>query len=429
MAYTKQTWATGSGGGTPISATRLNYIETGLEQGHQIADSKAIVATSGSPSTLAFGQSAVLGVLTTAARADHEHAMPTPAGTYLALTGGTLSGALAMGTNKITGLGTPTATTDAATKAYADLMLPLTGGTLSGALAMGTNKITGLGAPTATTDAATKAYADSVAALRLALTGGTMSGAIAMGSNKITGLAAGTVNGDALRYEQLVGQYLPLSGGALTGALAMGNNKITGLGTPTVTTDAATKAYADLMLPLTGGTLSGNIAMGNNKVTGLGAPSATTDATTKTYVDSGDALKLSLTGGTLSGALAMGNNKITGLGEPTAVTDAATRGFVEKISASTKTANYTLVLGDAGTCIEMNSTSARTITIPPNSTVAFPVGTVIEFCNINTGTLTIVQGAGVTVNTPATLALDGQYATAVIRKRATDTWVLDGRLV
>ena len=40
--------------------------------------------------------------------------------TYLAKAGGTMAGALAMGNNKITGLGTPTATGDAATKDYVD---------------------------------------------------------------------------------------------------------------------------------------------------------------------------------------------------------------------------------------------------------------------------------------------------------------------
>lgn len=54
----------------------------------------------------------------------------------------------------------------------------------------------------------------------------TMDGAIAMGSNKITGLAAGSVNGDALRYEQLVGVYLPLAGGTMGGNIIMGNNTI-----------------------------------------------------------------------------------------------------------------------------------------------------------------------------------------------------------
>jgi hypothetical protein len=67
----------------------------------------------------------------------------------------------------ITGLSTPTNPTDAANKAYVDsqdaLRLALTGGTMSGAIAMGNNKITGLATPTADADGATKAYVDSVA--------------------------------------------------------------------------------------------------------------------------------------------------------------------------------------------------------------------------------------------------------------------------
>ena len=43
-----------------------------------------------------------------------------------------------------------------------DSKLSLSGGTMTGAIAMGTNKITGLGTPTSSTDAATKAYVDSV---------------------------------------------------------------------------------------------------------------------------------------------------------------------------------------------------------------------------------------------------------------------------
>ena len=44
-----------------------------------------------------------------------------------------------------------------------DAKLALAGGTMTGAIAMGTNKITGLGTPTDATDAATKAYVDSAA--------------------------------------------------------------------------------------------------------------------------------------------------------------------------------------------------------------------------------------------------------------------------
>ncbi len=84
--------------------------------------------------------------------------------TKVSKSGDTMSGVLAMGTNKITGLGNPTANQDAATKVYVDtadaLNLPKAGGTMSGAIAMGTNKITGMGDPTNAQDAATKNYID-----------------------------------------------------------------------------------------------------------------------------------------------------------------------------------------------------------------------------------------------------------------------------
>jgi hypothetical protein len=90
----------------------------------------------------------------------------TALATKLPLAGGTMTGAIAMGTAKITGLGDPTSAQDAATKTYVDTQdatkLSTTGGTMSGAIAMGTNKITGLGTPTDAADATTKAYTDSI---------------------------------------------------------------------------------------------------------------------------------------------------------------------------------------------------------------------------------------------------------------------------
>ena len=85
--------------------------------------------------------------------------------TKLPKAGGTMTGAIAMGNNKVTGLATPTAGTDVTHKTYVDagdaLQVLKAGDTMSGALAMGTNKITGVGNPTANQDVATKNYVDT----------------------------------------------------------------------------------------------------------------------------------------------------------------------------------------------------------------------------------------------------------------------------
>jgi hypothetical protein len=77
--------------------------------------------------------------------------------------------------------------------------LPLAGGTMTGAIAMGTNKITGLGDPTNVQDAATKTYVDTADALKLNLTGGTLTGNLVMGSNKVTSTATPTADDDLTR--------------------------------------------------------------------------------------------------------------------------------------------------------------------------------------------------------------------------------------
>lgn len=117
----------------------------------------------------------------------------------------------------------------------------------------------------------------------------------------------------------------------------------------------------------------------------------------------------------------------------TVATEAAARALADTtVTANTQTASYTLVLGDAGKTIEMNSASATVLTIPPNSSVAFPVGTVIEVVRIGAGTVTITDGAGVTIPNRLEAAgttsrtLTSQYSSASLRKRATDTWVLVG---
>jgi len=64
-------------------------------------------------------------------------------------------------------------------------------------------------------------------------------------------------------------------------------------------------------------------------------------------------------------------------------------------TVSTKTAAYTFVVGDRGTRVVLNDTTARTFTIDD---AIFSAGDTIQVHNINTGVLTIAAGAGVTLN-------------------------------
>lgn len=80
---------------------------------------------------------------------------------YINADGDAMTGPLAMGSQKITGLGTATAAGDAMSQSAADTRyVNVAGDAMTGALAMGAQKITGLATPTVATDAATMGYVD-----------------------------------------------------------------------------------------------------------------------------------------------------------------------------------------------------------------------------------------------------------------------------
>jgi len=91
--------------------------------------------------------------------------------------------------------------------------------------------------------------------------------------------------------------------------------------------------------------------------------------------------------------------------------------------------NRTLALSDAGKLIEFTDSGTETCTVPPNSSVAFPVGTQILVVQEGTGAVTLVAGSGVTINSKdGNLKLSAQYCGVTLIKRATDTWYAIGDL-
>ena len=310
----------------------------------------------------------------------------------------------------ITGLSTPTNASDAANKGYVDTQvatrLALTGGTMSGVIAMGNSKITGLATPTSDQDAATKAYVDTVAqgldvkgSCRVGTTANiTLSGtqtidgvAVIAGDrvlvknqssaaeNGIYVVAAGSWSraADADTWSELVGAFTFVEEGTVNdnsgwvctspqggtlGVTAVTWEQFSGAGQITAgaglfksgnTINVGTASSARIVVGtddidlattgVTGGTyrsvtvdVYGRVTAGTNPTTIAGY--GITDAYTTTQVDTALALKLNLTGGTMSGAIAMGANKITGMADPTNPQDAATKSYIDTIFGSTTTA-------------------------------------------------------------------------------------------
>jgi len=94
-----------------------------------------------------------------------------------------------------------------------------------------------------------------------------------------------------------------------------------------------------------------------------------------------------------------------------------------------KTDSYTLSsLTERDNVIEMGKSTAQTLTIPANSSVAYPVGTSIDVIQTGSGQVTIAGAGGVTVNATPGLKLRAQWSSATLFKRATDTWIVMGDL-
>lgn len=101
-------------------------------------------------------------------------------------------------------------------------------------------------------------------------------------------------------------------------------------------------------------------------------------------------------------------------------------GKIADVTITTKTANHTLVLSDKNKVVEFNLSSNHTLTIPANSSVAFPIGSQVTVVTYGTGRTQVVGAVGVTVRgTPGTW-LRTQYSSAVLIKRATDEWYVLG---
>ena len=260
----------------------------------------------------------------------------------------TADGNYDMNKKKLTNVGAPSNTTDAATKKYVDDNS--SGSPSTSRLTVDSNidmkntyRITNLSTPLDAKEPPTKEYVDNTFLDR----DGSypMKGDLNMDNNRIYNLPnpTGAKQPTPLAFSDM--KYLHVAGtNKMTNNLNMDNKKIINLRPPSDDTDGATKKYVDDSIPDTSSliknygsvVMTNNLNLGNKKIVGLATPTSNTDAATKKYVDDNagspglsDYLEKDGTV-VMTGNLNVGNNKIVNLSDPTTDQQAANRGWVRK---------------------------------------------------------------------------------------------------
>ena len=174
---------------------------------------------------------------------------------------------------------------------------------------------------------------------------------------------------------------------------------------------------------ISGATISGAI-LGGSTIDGTPVGATTPSTGAFTSLSLGTSLSY-LYGGTGLSSPGASGNVLTSNG--TGWVSSTPSDAYKDVPATTKTASYILALADRGTCIE----TTAGVTVPPNSSVAFPGGATISIINTSASAITITAGSGVTLNlaglgTPGNRTLAGYGVMTVRQTATTNTWYCTG---
>jgi hypothetical protein len=105
-----------------------------------------------------------------------------------------------------------------------------------------------------------------------------------------------------------------------------------------------------------------------------------------------------------------------------------TSSLVTTYAPTVSSNNYTLVLSDKDKMLELVNSVGSTVTVPLESSVAYPDGTQIHIIQASTGQFTIAPASGVTINSTPGLKLRTQWSSATLIKRGLNLWFAIGDL-
>lgn len=395
------------------------------------------------------------------------------------------TGDQSMGGHKLTSLGTPSASTDAATKAYVDVVAQglsvkysvkgastanhsvsaFSGTTIDGgSVSLTTGDRILLKNQSTASQNGIWIYQGSGSALTRPTdfaTGANEAGAFTFvesgtangGSGWVLAATSCVVDTDSETWTQFSGggTYTAGAGLSLSGSTFSANPDGTTLDTSGTGSSLEVKAggIGTTQLANSGVTLAkiANIAdktlLGNSSG-GAAAPTAETAPTVSGEMTASDFKAAGLTGAVAasryvgatssgapaSGTFAVGDFVIDQTGVVWVCISAGTPGtwfpigplLLENHQTGT---SYTLALTDFGYLINCDNSSAFTLTIPANASVAFPVGTQIDIYNGGSGQVTVAITSD-TLHAPNGAKLAHQYSRGTLWKQASTVWVISG---
>jgi hypothetical protein len=354
--------------------------------------------------------------------------------TKLALSGGTMTGAIAMGNSKITGLATPTADYDASTKKYVDDIQTQTVAGISthGQVSTNVHGVADMAALATMTFVSTEITSHNNDTTNVHGIGNT---ALLATQEYATNAVAGeaTARGAAIASEASA-RTAAITAAATTAATNLDTHTadttsvhgISDTSLLALKSEVAAVTAASLGLGNVDNTSDANKPVSTAQATAIAAAQAAAIADATSQVNAVIA--------SAPGALNTLDELAAALGDDENYATSITTALAGKVDSYTpivqKTGSYTLTsLTERDDLIEVNSASAAVISIPEDATVNYPIGTSLDILQTGSGEVSIAGVSGtVTVNATPGLKLRTQWSSATIFKRAANTWVVYGDL-